>query len=206
MTFIKLLKHFLLTIVLAIGLIAVSSTSGVAQSAKMDAGSVSSVTAEPASGPARVVHVVDQDVAEFIREAARRDGFEVTLSRKIRGRIQRLTLPLDIMSILKSITAQFDLKWHFQQNHIFVSTGQENTTRLVYLGAMDMSELDSAMGKAGIKSETFEMSYVEESNSLLINGSVSYIAGIELLADAYNKNAVNRKSNVKIIRFGRVGS
>lgn len=152
------------------------------------------------------VHVVDQDIGEFIREAARREGYEVTVSRKVRGRIQRMTLPLDVEQIMEQLSPQFNLKWHYQQKHIFISTGQENTTRLVYLGVMDMNELTTAMNTAGIKSNMFEMSYVEDSNSVLVNGSASYIAGIELLADAYNKNSTNRKSNVRIIRFGRVGS
>ncbi|MEO0327117.1 MAG: hypothetical protein AAF217_00825 [Pseudomonadota bacterium] len=168
------------------------------------AASVSTHQFETGSGHS--VHVIDQDLPEFLREAARRNGYEITITKRVRGKLKQKTLPLDLGQIMPRIAPQFDLKWHFQQKQLFVSVGSENTSRLIYLGAMDMETLDVAMLNAGMNSKAFDLSYVEDSNSLIVNGPVSYIAGIELLAESYNKNHENRKSKVKVIRFGHVGN
>lgn len=159
---------------------------------------------EPSAVP--TVHVISQPLAAFIRQAARRNGYQVTLSKRVRGVLKKRTLPMDVRKILPEIAEQFDLKWHFQQKQLFVSIGAENTTRLIYLGQMKMDQLKDAMQQAKIESDAYDLSYVEESNSVLVNGSVSYIASLELIAESYNKNAANRKSNVKVIRYGNVGN
>lgn len=163
----------------------------------------SAVKNEPDAVP--TVYVVSQPLPAFLRQAARRNGYQITLSKRVRGVLKKRTLPMDIRKILPEIAEQFDLKWHFQQKQLFVSIGAENTTRLIYLGQMKMDQLREAMRQADIESDAYDLSYVAESNSVLVNGSVSYIASLELIAESYNKNLANQKSNVKVIRYGNVG-
>lgn len=166
--------------------------------------SFSAVDNAPAAVP--TVYVISQPLPAFLRQAARRNGYQITLSKRVRGVLKKRTLPMDIRKILPEIGEQFDLKWHFQQKQLFVSIGAENTTRLIYLGQMKMDQLREAMQQADIESDAYDLSYVSESNSVLVNGSVSYIASLELIAESYNKNLANRKSNVKVIRYGTVGN
>ena len=65
---------------------------------------------------------------------------------------------------------------------------------------------DRGMKQAGFDSETYSLSFVEESNSVLVSGSVAYISNIELLVEAYKKDKSESKVNVKVIRYGNVGN
>lgn len=151
-----------------------------------------------------MVHVVEQALPEFLRQAARRNGYQVTMTPRVRGTLKKISLPLDLDELLEKIAPQFDLKWHFQENQLYVSVGSENTTRLVFLGNTKMLELEKALTGAGLKSENYNLTYVEDSNSVIINGPVSYIASVELLTESLSKNKQIQKDKLKIIRYGNV--
>ena len=153
---------------------------------------------------APVVYIIEQQLPEVLRQAARRNGYEIKLTKRVRGVLKKTQLPIDINAMMEKIAPQFDLKWHYQNRQLFVSLGSESASRLIYLGKMDMEQLESAMKDAGIKGDKYELSYVEESNSVLVNGPVSYIANIELLAESYNKNIDSGNKRIKVIRYGNV--
>ena len=153
---------------------------------------------------APVVYIIEQHLPEVLRQAARRNGYEIKLTKRVRGVLKKTQLPIEINAMMEKIAPQFDLKWHYQNKQLFVSLGSESASRLIYLGKMDMEQLESAMKDAGIKGDKYELSYVEESNSVLVNGPVSYIANIELLAESYNKNIDSGNKRIKVIRYGNV--
>ncbi|MEO1141523.1 MAG: hypothetical protein AAFW66_04155 [Pseudomonadota bacterium] len=153
---------------------------------------------------APVVYIIEQQLPEVLRQAARRNGYEIKLTKRVRGVLKKTQLPIEINAMMEKIAPQFDLKWHYQNKQLFVSLGSESASRLIYLGKMDMEQLESAMKDAGIKGDKYELSYVEESNSVLVNGPVSYIANIELLAESYNKNIDSGNKRIKVIRYGNV--
>ena len=150
------------------------------------------------------VYVVEQSLPDFLRQAARRNGYEITMTSRVRGTLKKLSLPLDMKAILKKLALQFDLKWHFQQKQIYISVGSENATRMIFLGDTDMEDLKSAISGAGLKSEAYELNFVEDSNSVIVNGPVSYISSIELIAEALIKNSKIKKEKLKVIRFGTI--
>ena len=152
------------------------------------------------------VVVVKQGVVEFLRQAARHNNMRATISKKVRGVILDAQFPTDIRKIMPLLEKQFDLIWHVQQNQLFVSTGSENETRLVYLAGMGFNELNQGMKDVGMSPDSYDISYVEDSNSVLINGPASYIAGIELITASYNKNKKSKRGNIRVIRFGNVGN
>jgi len=153
---------------------------------------------------APMVYVIEQSLPDFLRQAARRNGYQINISSRVRGVLKKMSLPLDIKEILKTIAPQFDLKWHFQQQQIFVSVSTESTTRLIFLGNMKMENLESALSGAGLTKNAYDISYVEESNSVIVNAPVSYIASVELIAEAFNKNKKAKKDRIKIIKYGNV--
>jgi len=150
------------------------------------------------------IHVVEQSLPDILRQAARRNGYQITLTPRVRGTLRKMTLPLDIEKMLVKIAPQFDLKWHFQQNQVYVSVSSENTTRMIFLGKTKMKELENALEGAGMKTQNNNLTYVEDSNSVIVNGPASYIASVELLAESLNKNKEIKKDKLKIIRFGNV--
>ncbi len=150
------------------------------------------------------IYVVEQSLPDFLRQAARRNGYEITMTPRVRGTLKKMSLPLDMDEMLKKIAPQFDLKWHFQQKQLYVSIGSENSTRMIFLGETDMDDLKKALAGAGLESKAYDVNYVEDSNSVIINGPVSYIASVELVAEALAKNKSIKKDKLKIIRFGNV--
>ena len=75
----------------------------------------------------------------------------------------------------------------------------ESVSRVIYLGRMSYEEVVQAIKDAGIKTDSFELTHIESSNSISLNGPAELIAKIELITDAYNK----RNSGVRLIRRGR---
>lgn len=161
-----------------------------------------SITASQTKEPK--IRVVEQGLPDFLRQAARRNGFEITMTPRVRGTLKKMTLPLDMKKILEKIAPQFDLKWHFQQKQLYVSIGSENSTRLIFLGETKMVDLEKALKGAGLKTEAYDLTYVEDSNSVIVNAPISYIASVELIAEALIKNNSIKKDKLKIIRFGNV--
>ena len=153
----------------------------------------------------RQVFVIEQKLPEFIRQAARRNNMRATVSKRVRGVLRKVNLPMDIRQIMPQIEEQFDLVWHIQQNQLFVSLASENASRLIYLDGMNMNDLTEAMETVGMRTAAFDLSYVEDSNSVLVNGPVSYVAGIELIVQSYNKNKNLKRGKVRVIRYGSVG-
>lgn len=151
------------------------------------------------------VFVIEQKLPEFLRQAARRNNMRATISKRVRGVLRKVNLPLDIREIMPQIEEQFDLVWHIQQNQLFVSLGSENASRLIFLDGMDMNDLSMAMDDVGMRAAAFDLSYVEDSNSVMVNGPVSYVAGIELIVQSYNKNRSLKRNKVRVIRYGSVG-
>lgn len=152
------------------------------------------------------VFVMEQSLPVFLRQAARRSGYQITLSKRVRGTLKKAVLPADIRKIMPEIAEQFDLKWHYQNKQLFVGIGSEETNRVIFLGRMGFDDLKRAMEQAGFSSETYSLSFVDESNSVLASGSVAYISNIELLVEAYKKDKSQSKVNVKVIRYGNVGN
>lgn len=159
-------------------------------------------TTQPTKTPK--IFVVEQSLPDFLRQAARRNGYEITLTPRIRGTLKKMSLPLDMNEMLKKIAPQFDLKWHFQENQLYVSTGSENATRMIFLGETDIDDLKKAIAGSGLEAQAYNLNFVEDSNSVIINGPVSYIASVELIAEALAKNKSIKKDKLKIIRFGNV--
>ena len=161
-----------------------------------------SITASETKKPK--IYVVEQSLPDFLRQAARRNGYEITMTPRVRGTLKKMTLPLDIEEMLEKIAPQFDLKWHFQQKQLYVSLGSESSTRLIFLGETNMEDLEQAIQGAGLSKQAYDLTYVEDSNSVIVNAPVSYIASVELIAEALGKNKSNKRDKLKIIRFGNV--
>jgi len=152
------------------------------------------------------IYIVEQSLPDFLRQAARRNGYEVTMTPRVRGTLKKMSLPLDMKELLKKISPQFDLKWHFQQKQLYVSIGSENSTRMIFLGETNMDDLKKAIDGAGLDAQSYDMTFVEDSNSVIVNGPVSYIASVELIAEALGKNKAAKRDGLKIIRFGNISN
>lgn len=158
--------------------------------------------AKPATTP--TIHIIEQSLPDVLRQAARKNGYQITMTSRVRGTLRKITLPLNMEEMLTKIAPQFDLKWHFQQNQVYVSVGSENSTRMIFLGETKMKDLETALGGAGLKTQSYNLTHVEDTNSVIVNGPVSYIASVELLAESLSKNKAIQRDKLKIIRFGNV--
>lgn len=200
MTLIK--KHYTKFLAVASIVLAASNAGMTANANGLPFEQTQSITAPQTKQPK--IYVVEQSLPDFLRQAARRNGYEITMTPRVRGTLKKMTLPLNIEEMLEKIAPQFDLKWHFQQKKIYVSIGSETTTRLIFLGETEMEDLEQAIKGAGLKTQAYDLTYVEDSNSVIVNAPVSYIASVELIAEALGKNNTIKRDKLKIIRFGNV--
>lgn len=152
------------------------------------------------------IFIAEQNLQEVLRLVAKRNNVQLNLTRKVRGTIRNTELPLEIRAFMEMLGKQFDLKWHFLNNQLFVSTSYDDASRMIFLGSMNFDELKSAMSSLGLEPETYEMAYIDDTNSVFVNAPASYIANIELIAESFNKNNSNTPTTVKVIRGGRVGN
>lgn len=197
-----LIKNYTKSIAVASVLLITSSASMVANASGLSMEQTQSITASQTKKSK--IYVVEQSLPDFLRHAARRNGFEITMTPRVRGTLKKIQLPLNIEEILQKIGPQFDLKWHFQQKQLYVSLGAESSTRLIFLDETNMEDLEQAIEGAGLNTQAYDLTYVEDSNSVIVNAPVSYIASIELIAEALGKNKSNQRDKLKIIRFGNV--
>lgn len=196
------IKQYTKSLAIASVLLATTSFGTVANANGLSFEQTQSITATQTKKPK--IYVVEQSLPDFLRQAARRNGYEITMTPRVRGTLKKMTLPLNIQEILEKIAPQFDLKWHFQQKQLYVSLGSESTTRLIFLGETNMDELEQAINGAGLKTQAYDLTYIEDSNSVIVNAPISYIASVELIAEALGKNKSVKKGKLKIIRFGNV--
>lgn len=154
----------------------------------------------------QAIYVIEDSLPDVLRQAATRNGFEITMTSRVRGTLQKITLPLNIEKMLEKIAPQFDLKWHFQDNQLYVSVGSENTTRMIFLGKTKIKDLEKVLKTAQFKSQGANFTYIEDSNSVIVNGPVSYVASVELLAESLTKNKAAKREKLKIIRFGNMSN
>jgi len=197
-----IIKHYTKFLAVASIVLAASNAGMTANANGLSFEQTQSITAPQTKQPK--IYVVEQSLPDFLRQAARRNGYEITMTPRVRGTLKKMTLPLNIEEMLEKIAPQFDLKWHFQQKKIYVSIGSETTTRLIFLGETEMEDLEQAIKGAGLKTQAYDLTYVEDSNSVIVNAPVSYIASVELIAEALGKNKTIKRDKLKIIRFGNV--
>lgn len=197
-----IIKHYTKFLAVASIVLAASNAGMTANANGLSFEQTQSITAPQTKQPK--IYVVEQSLPDFLRQAARRNGYEITMTPRVRGTLKKMALPLNIEEMLEKIAPQFDLKWHFQQKKIYVSIGSETTTRLIFLGETEMEDLEQAIKGAGLKTQAYDLTYVEDSNSVIVNAPVSYIASVELIAEALGKNNTIKRDKLKIIRFGNV--
>ena len=154
----------------------------------------------------QAIYVIEDSLPDVLRQAATRNGFEITMTSRVRGTLQKITLPLNMEKMLEKIAPQFDLKWHFQDNQLYVSVGSENTTRMIFLGKTKIKDLEKVLETAQFKAQGASFTYIEDSNSVIVNGPVSYVASVELLAESLTKNKAAKREKLKIIRFGNMSN
>ena len=158
----------------------------------------------PAQEP--VVHVIRQSLPDFLRQAALRNGLRITLSDRVQGELERVSLPMDIRQIMTRISGQYGLKWHLERNQLFVSAGKANTTRLIFLGGTQLSDLRAALRQQGIETRLVSLSYSRETNSLMIDGPEETINGFEQVAKTLNRKNRKRHNRIEIIKLKSAAS
>lgn len=135
------------------------------------------------------VYVLEHALPDFLKIAARRNGYQISLSDGVDGMIRKAALPSDIRKIMRELSGQFDLKWHIQNKQLFVSAGAEGIDRIIDLGATEFRKFQSAIRKAGIDSGSGDISHQEESNTLRVNGSTAFVSKIEHLVESLARGA-----------------
>lgn len=167
---------------------------------KQDATETASIAAD--SGDAEKVFVVRQKLRNVIQAAATRSSYNVDISRGIRGMAENVSLPGDLIEMLDQLGQTNDIVWYRKDSSIYVSTSAENKSRLIFLGETSFKRFESSVKEAGIIAPNFRFEYLSDAQSVSVAGPVSYLANLELIAEALGKSTGS--SSVVMIKAGVV--
>jgi type II secretory pathway component GspD/PulD (secretin) len=147
------------------------------------------------------VFILEQELREFLLLAGKRNNVRISVSSSVRGTIRNLALPSGMDAMLDMLSREFDFEWFRESGVIQVSSVKDSVSRVIFLGRMRMEDLEASIKEAGLSGDGYELSFVENSNSVVVKGPVGLIAKIELITEAFNK----RNSGVRIIKRGKEG-
>jgi len=102
-----IIKHYTKFLAVASIVLAASNAGMTANANGLSFEQTQSITAPQTKQPK--IYVVEQSLPDFLRQAARRNGYEITMTPRVRGTLKKMTLPLNIEEMLEKIAPQFDL-------------------------------------------------------------------------------------------------
>lgn len=154
-------------------------------------------------GPEEVV-IVKQKYRDIIQFAATRSNMNVDISRGVRGTAQNVVLPSKLIDLLEEMAYTNDIVWYRKNRNIYVSSAKENKSRLIFLGETSLKRFKNSIKEAGIVAPNFEFEYLADAQSVSVVGPISYLASLELIAQALNKSTGS--SSVVTIKAGVVST
>jgi len=141
---------------------------------------------------ASIIYIIKQSLPDFLAQIASHNKLELTLSDKVSGTLQKISLPMKIELILPELANTYGLEWHMQGRHLYVSNNLENINRLIQLGNLDLKKLKQIIARARLNPGANKMTYIEKKNSITLTGSAMYIKRVEdlikLHREASSKN------------------
>lgn len=170
------------------------------EAANQDTMKTASIAAD--SSEVSKVFVVRQKLRDVIQAAATRSNFNVDISRGIRGMAENISLPGDLIVMLDELGQTNDLVWYRKDSNIYVSTSAENKSRLIFLGETSFKRFENSVNEAGIIAPNFRFEYLSDAQSVSVAGPVSYLANLELIAEALGKSTGS--NSVVMIKAGVV--
>ena len=134
---------------------------------------------------ASIIYIIKQSLPDFLAQIASHNEMKLTLSDKVSGTLQKISLPMKIELILPELANTYGLEWHMQGKHLFVSNNLENTSRLIQLGNLDLKQLKQIIRRARLNPGANKMTYIEGKNSITLIGSAIYIKRVEDLIKSH---------------------
>ena len=101
--------------------------------------------------------IVDQQVADVLREFAAAIGVVLTLGQGVEGRLTNFAGTYDARGFLDAVTAEFGLVWYDDGAAIHVSAASEMTSVVIDFEALSPAELEAAMKELGIADPRFAL-------------------------------------------------
>lgn len=150
------------------------------------------------------VVIVRQKLRDVIQSAATRSNLNVEVSRGVRGTAQNVVLPSNLTGLLDELAYTNNIVWYRKNRNIFVSSAKESKSRLIFLGETSLKRFKNSIREAGIVAPDFEFEYLADAQSVSVSGPISYLASLELIAQALNKSTGS--SSVVTIKAGVVNT
>jgi type III secretion protein C len=130
------------------------------------------------SGPYQY-SVVEQELATVLQELGRNTGLRVEVSAEVHGRVRGPLPVLTAREFLDYLCASYGLEWYFDGFRLYVSSGKENTSRMISRGAVALDRLRATMDELAISDERFPLRAVKQSDLLLVSGPPQYVELVE---------------------------
>jgi hypothetical protein len=136
---------------------------------------------------AALIYVLEQPLPRFLSQLAKRNNLEISISDEVKGRLKKLSLPMQLELALPQLAKAYGLQWHIHENHLFVSNSLENTNRIINLGQLDFAQLKQAINTAGLNPGANKIQYNQDQNAVTLIGSKTFIMRVQELVES-NQN------------------
>ena len=153
---------------------------------------------------ANQVVVINQKLSSLLRSAGRRNNVQMKIARGVRGSVRNETIPSKLPELLDSLSRSQGLAWYQLHGTIYISRHSDNTSRMISLGNTGVGDFREGLAAAGLDVTRFELKHLSQANSVMVSGPITYLANVELIAEAMNKNKHKKSNSVVFIKGGRI--
>lgn len=141
---------------------------------------------EPPKNKAIVI-IIEQELDQFLKLAARRNGFDLRFSGEVDGILRNTSLPMDLLQLLPRLSARFDLSWRMEGHQLFVSRASERRTKTLILDGIATETFRAAMQTIDAKGEKLEYTLLQDGKAAKLIGTPSYVDAALQLAERLRK-------------------
>ncbi len=141
----------------------------------------------PVEADQAVVIVLEQKLEDFLKLAARHNGYSLRFSSPLSGTLKNASLPINLGKLMPRLANRFDLDWYMNGKELYVSRASNRETRELLLKDIELQSLRDSLRKSGIDAGKYTLTIDEEKAIARLVGSPSHLDAITVIADELRK-------------------
>lgn len=134
-----------------------------------------------------IVLVLEQELEDFLKVAAKYNGILLTFSGPVKGTLKNASLPISLEKLLPRLERRFDLAWYMNDRELYVSRASNNVTRDLSLEGIELHALKERLSVSGISSSKYSIIFDQDPRKARLVGSPSHLDAISKIAATLRK-------------------
>ena len=141
----------------------------------------------PIEADKAIVIVLEQKLEDFLKLAAKHNGYALHFSGPVRGTLKNASLPMNLRKLMPRLGQRFDLAWYMNNRELYVSRASKSEARELPLDGIELGDLRKLLQSSGIDAGKYTLTVEGNSRKARLVGSPSHLdAIIAIAADLRN--------------------